>query len=142
MTEELPDFSNKSVAFYVKTTPGMPAWIGDGIVLQSPIFRLQGTRLFVVGRTPEARGDVSDWSANRDASLAWDSVVYYVIIPTDEYVSMSSAETNHSEEELPVRKPSDRKWLVEISIVLMGLVIPVALLIGLVIWILKMLVKW
>ena len=142
MTNELPDFSDQSVAFYVTTTGSMPDWIGDGVILHSPIFQLQGDRLFVVGRTPKFRGDEGEWSADRTAALAWDSVVHYIIVPTDEYTSLGNAQEDTTADETPIKKATDHKLAAKTSLVLIGLIIPTAVLVGLIVWIVKMLINW
>ena len=86
MNEQFPDFTGKSVVFYFMTNAGMPDWMNEGIVLDSPTFQMQGNRLFVVGQTPDAPGtDESFWSANRQAALAWEAVFHYVVLPIEEY---------------------------------------------------------
>lgn len=86
MDEKFPDFSGKSVIFYVKSVPDAMGWISEGLVLESPVFQKFGNRIFVTGTTPEAFENEDDkWAAEREAGLDWDSVLYYLAMPSEDY---------------------------------------------------------
>jgi hypothetical protein len=85
MNEFFPNFTGKSVVFYVKTSSTTPDWMTEGLVLESPVFQTQGNRLFIVGQTPKDESPEESWSASREAGVAWDSVFYYVTLPSGQY---------------------------------------------------------
>jgi hypothetical protein len=131
MEEKIPDFSGKTVVFYITTPFSAPRWATDGVVLESPSFQTHGSRLFVIGRTPkDAENTIeSDWSANQESGLAWDSVLYYVVMGSEEYqVKM----------QVPAKQPI-RSRLLNLFITVMGVCISVSLLAGIIVWIIKML---
>jgi hypothetical protein len=142
--EHLPDFTGKAVAFYVTTMSNAPDWVTEGIMLESPYFLKQGNRLFLKGQTPEAIANESDWSADREAGLAWDSVFYYVVMTSEEYQAARLQESDDSKGEsddkkdVAVDKKLIRKYLARFSLIVMGVLIPTALLIGIIVWIVKM----
>jgi hypothetical protein len=69
--ESLPDFSEKTVLFYIGSKVA-----GDGLYLVSPRFEIQGSRLFVVGTLPV---EPSDSLSGAVAAVAWDQVNSYVV---------------------------------------------------------------
>lgn len=92
--EQIPNFLDQSVAFYLRNVDGLPDWIADGVVLDSPVLRKIGDRIFVIGQTtydPE-NPVMDDWTENREACLAWDSVVYYIAMPSKEYYAIRRRE--------------------------------------------------
>jgi len=147
MENQLPDFTGKSVVFYATMPPGAPDWLVEGIVLESASFELQNDRVFVVGRTPPQDDDdsESDWNADRQAAIAWDSVYYYVVMTTHEYrearklqaAGDSALEPEDGSETDGVAK-STRNVLASLSLFLIGVVIPIAIVIALILWIVKM----
>lgn len=148
MDEQLPDFTNKSVVFYITTPVGAPDWFSEGLVLESPSFQKHNNRIFVTGQTPQETENVgeSDWSANREAAIAWDSVFYYVVLPSDEYQDARTKDANdnlevpaESNKEVPNAKNSSQKYLFSFSLVIIGIFIPIALLVAIIVWIVKML---
>ncbi len=148
MDEQFPDFTNKSVVFYITTPVNAPDWFSEGLVLESPSFQKQNNRIFVTGQTPQETENEtkSDWSANREAGIAWDSVFYYVVLPLNEYQEARIKHINDNSE-VPIEgnkevlnvKNSSQKNLLSFSLVLIGLLIPIALLVAIIIWIVKML---
>lgn len=148
MNEQLPDFTNKSVVFYITTPPSAPDWFSDGLALESPSFQKQNNRIFIIGQTPQETENAteSDWAADREAAIAWDSVYYYVVLPSDEYQEARIKDGNeHSEvpvasnKETPNAKNSRQKYLLSFSLIIIGIFIPIALLIAIIVWIVKML---
>jgi hypothetical protein len=143
MDEQLPDFTDKSVVFYV--TYDTPEWFSEGIVLESPVFQKCGNRIFVVGQTPEAVSqEENTWSANREAAISWDSVIHYIVLPSEEYQARilqdsTNAEVTNNELSAPKNKNSLKSLMTVFSLTLIGLVIPLVLLIAIIIWIVKML---
>ena len=76
---ELPDFTGKLLVVYVSDPPrGMEA----GVFLEFAEFKLQGGRLFLMGRVPE-RGD-SGWASRLPSAVAWDAVVHYLVFDSRE----------------------------------------------------------
>ncbi len=75
----LPDFSGKLVAFYV-ADPSRA--LSGGVFLEYPEFKVLGGRLFVVGRSPQIHG--LDWASNLPATVAWDSVIHYLVFDSRE----------------------------------------------------------
>ena len=134
---ELPEanFEGQSVLFYVSTPPVCPQWLGEGLVINSPTFQTIGERLFVVGEAPKG----SDWSSERPSAIAWDSVIHYVMIPTDEYEAQKNDEPVEVED-VPPAQPEGKKPKLEIgksgkvSLILIGIVIPIAIIALLVAW--------
>lgn len=92
--ELIPNFTDRSVAFYLREADGLPDWIADGVVLDSPVLRKIGDRVFVVGQTTydpdDPRSD--DWTENREACLAWDAIIYYIAMPSMEYYKIRRRE--------------------------------------------------
>jgi len=148
MNEQLPDFTDKSVVFYITAPPGAPDWFSDGLVLESPSFQKQNNRIFVIGQTPQETENAveSDWAADREAAIAWDAVYYYVVLPSDEYQEARIKDANEhpevpveSTKEVPNAKQTGRNYLLSFSLIIIGIFIPIALLIAIIIWIIKML---
>lgn len=127
-TALLPDFTGKVVTFYINHAPH---WAVEGLVLESPSFVRQGERLFLVGRTVEDTKDEDEqnWSANLDAGVAWDSVFYFLVIGTREDWDMRRRQYQE-----PVQKQ-----FVSSFYNFMGMAISTVLLVGLVIWVAKLL---
>ena len=130
MDENLPDFTGKTVVLYITATSSGARWAQDGIVLESPTFHTQGERLFLTGQTPNnPRSSDHDWYSNRDAGVAWDSVLQYVALPSKDYQARL---------QVPEKQPFSKN-LSSLFYTAMGVSISIALLMGLIIWIIKML---
>jgi hypothetical protein len=140
--ERIPDFTGQSVAFYIAKTDGLPSWVSDGVVLDSPTLQKQGDRIFVVGRTTlETDLEKADWSDNREACLAWGAVIYYIVMPSGEYYDLRQLDDGQEEDVRPEKceKPiSKKRQLILGMVTALFLLILLAVLVALVIWIVKL----
>ena len=84
MEETLPDFTGKTVVFYISSNHSYSNWAKDGIAVFSPVFQSQGNRIFVVGAKV---GDSTDWATNSDCAIAWDSVFSYIAVEPEKHPS-------------------------------------------------------
>ena len=135
--EQLLDFTGQSVVFYVKTSQGSPTWLAEGIVLEEPSFRRQGDRLFVVGITTHEvdKAGESGWSDNREACLAWDSVLYYIALPSEDYYAYRNRED--ATDETSEKRTSIKRQVIGALITALFILILPAILVVLIIWIVK-----
>lgn len=135
--ERLPDFTGKAVVFYVSAVLGASSWLTDGTALESPRFDLQAGRLFVTGRTFDysEEGIDKEWSDNRDACLAWESVLYYIAMPTDEYRAFHKK--GDQVPEAVEKKSTTRSQVFGLIIIILFMLILLASLIGITVWIVK-----
>ena len=110
----------------------------DGIVLDSPFFQEIAGRIVVKGRTPEAdASDSTDWSHDCEAGIAWDAVYYYLILPSDVYRSLRANDAGDDDAIKPKAKSLSTRLGVTVSLWVLGVFLPIALLVALVIWIAK-----
>lgn len=137
--ERLPDFNDKIVSFYLSAGSGVPAWLTEGAILRSPTFELQGGRLFVTGRTLDNSHDETDkeWSDDRNACLAWESVLFYVALPTNEYWSFRKRDDERDDQtpEVAGKAPLTRGQLLGLIISILFMLILLALLVAIIVWI-------
>lgn len=140
MEELLPNFSGQTVVFYITGSAGTPSWIAEGVVLDEPSFQNQGGRLFVVGLTPPpVEGEEMDWSDARQACLAWESVLYYFAMRSEEYYAYGKSveETSKSVEETRVsceRPSTGKRKLVGVLFTVLFLLILAAILVAIIVW--------
>jgi hypothetical protein len=81
--EQLPDFKDKVVLFYLTNSEYDTA-------LHNPRFEMQNDRLFLTGNVIEGCS-TNDWLSGLIASVAWDCVEGYVIFESaEDYLSRLS----------------------------------------------------
>ena len=82
---QLPDFSGKVVILYLSNSTDE-----RGIVLQDPVFQIQGDRLFLLGRIAEGTSP-NDWVAGVYSGVAWECVDQYLVFDSlEDYLARAS----------------------------------------------------
>ena len=85
--ESIPDFSDKSVTFYLANVPFEYA-----VTIDSPKFEIQAGRIFAVGHVVASASN--DWSADSIVAIAWDQVSQYLVFDSvEEYKKKVGAST-------------------------------------------------
>jgi hypothetical protein len=83
----LPDFGGKIVVLYLSNASRA---IQDGVVFEYASFKMEGNRLFVLGRIP--RFDDLEWVANLQSGVAWESVNHYIILNSrEDYINRTKS---------------------------------------------------
>lgn len=78
-----PDFKNKTVLFRT-------VHLESDATIEDPVFELQNGRLFVTGKMADGSSE-NDWLSGLVTSLAWDSVIGYVVFEnTKEYLTRAT----------------------------------------------------
>jgi|SRR5271169_375380 len=83
MTDEAEDLKawleGKLVLFYLASSP--PA-LANGVLLENVHIERRGARVLCLGRVPYIRD--SDWMANLQGAVAWESVMHVVLFDSRE----------------------------------------------------------